>query len=316
MSALSFKEIQEAHVAEGDQDSFELFGREFFTYQGYRILADPNRGPDGGADIVVEETRFGIGGETKIRWLVSCKHKAHSGRSVTPQDETNIRDRVEANHCTGFIGFYSTLASSGLSQIIHGLEDKIQTQIFDHEKIEGAILNSSEGLLLAERFFPDSMQSWRKVNNEPAEIYSKMPKLTCKYCGKNLFEPERSGIVVTWSKRDEKDLSRQSFEEIYWCCKGNCDKALSPNYRALDLDDGWEDITDLILPVVFIKWVISPLNMMHKGITFSHDAFIHYKELILSLFPYVARHTSDNENQRIQALIDIPIYLGGLGTQP
>jgi hypothetical protein len=57
--------------------------------------------------LIVEELRNGLGGETKINWLVSCKHYSFSGKSVSQQDELNIRDRVEACNCDGFIGFYS-----------------------------------------------------------------------------------------------------------------------------------------------------------------------------------------------------------------
>ena len=121
MAILDFKEIPRANVSNGEQDRFELFARDFLEYLGYKIVIDPNRGADGGVDVLVEEKRTGVGGETVIRWLVSCKHKAHSGQSVTPQDEANIRDRVDANNCHGFIGFYSTLPSTGLSKNLEGM---------------------------------------------------------------------------------------------------------------------------------------------------------------------------------------------------
>lgn len=116
MAILDFKEIPEANKATGIQDTFELFARDFFDYLPYKSIGEPDRGADAGKDILVEETRTGVGGETKIKWLISCKHKAHSGKSVTPSDEGDIRDRVEANDCQGFIGFYSTLPSSGLNR--------------------------------------------------------------------------------------------------------------------------------------------------------------------------------------------------------
>ena len=95
MSAIDFKEIPEAHLGGGLQDTFELFARDFLSHLGYTVVEDPSRGADGGRDLVVIEHRSGVGGETTVRWLVSCKHKAHSGSSVTPQDEANIRDRIE-----------------------------------------------------------------------------------------------------------------------------------------------------------------------------------------------------------------------------
>ncbi len=71
MPVLDFKEIPEAHKATGFQDTFELFARDFLSLIGYKIISHPNRGADGGADLIVEEKRTGVGGETIVKWLVS-----------------------------------------------------------------------------------------------------------------------------------------------------------------------------------------------------------------------------------------------------
>ena len=86
---LDFKEIPEAHIANGKQDTFEMFARDFFETFGFIIEEGPDRGADGGRDLIIKEKRLGILGETEIKWLVSCKHKAHSGNSVLSTDEQN-----------------------------------------------------------------------------------------------------------------------------------------------------------------------------------------------------------------------------------
>jgi len=86
MPVIDFKEIAVA-TSGAQRDQFELFAREFLDGQGFKIVIGPDRGPDAGRDLVVEEIRTGIAGETRLKWLVSCKHKAHSGASVTPEDE-------------------------------------------------------------------------------------------------------------------------------------------------------------------------------------------------------------------------------------
>jgi hypothetical protein len=53
--------------------------------------------------LIVEEIRTGIAGETSLKWLVSCKHNAHSGISVKPEDERDIHDRVRTHKCQGFL---------------------------------------------------------------------------------------------------------------------------------------------------------------------------------------------------------------------
>src|SRR5262245_473324 len=112
MPILDFKEIPAPNIATGSQDTFELFARDFLEFIGYRVLIGPDRGSDRGRDLIVLETRGGVGGETLINWLVSCKHKAHSGRSVTLIDEQDISDRVQTHSCDGFLGFYSTLPAA------------------------------------------------------------------------------------------------------------------------------------------------------------------------------------------------------------
>jgi len=94
---LDFKEIPEANKGGGLQDSFELFAREFLHLLGYFIVEEPNRGADGGKDFVVLEKRQGVSGESEIKWLVSCKHHAHSRASVSDKDELDIYGRVHTH---------------------------------------------------------------------------------------------------------------------------------------------------------------------------------------------------------------------------
>jgi hypothetical protein len=316
MAVLDFKEIPEAHIATGLQDTFELFARDFLAFIGYKIITDPDRGADGGVDLVVEEKRTGVGGETVIRWLVSCKHKAHSGRSVNPVDDANIRDRVEANECNGFIGFYSTLASSGLASNLEGMNGRIETQIFDREKIESKLLHSAKGLQISERYFPVSLSEWRTENPQPAQIFSVAPSLKCNVCDKELFDQDDKGVVTLWTK-DRIDYAAESefIEQVSWTCRGRCDDILQARMRRdhPNLTDGWEDISDVMIPTIFIKWVMSILNQQRDGALYSDEAFSSLKSFMLRVFPYVSRHLTTQEKEQIEMLMLLPSYLGGLG---
>ena len=261
--------------------------------------------------MVVVERRSGVGGETFVRWLVSCKHKAHSGASVNPQVEANIRDRVEANKCQGFIGFYSTLPSSGLSAVIAGLSEKVETQVFDRERIEAYLLKSPDGLHLAKRYFPTSTAAWMGENPAPAKIFSTHPSLNCHHCGRDLLDPRPTGIIVLWQSRDSD--GKKHVDTVYWCCKGNCDQTLGAVVRGKGLVDGWEDISDVAIPLVFAKWIMVILNELHGGHTYSPGAFDRLKEFVLSLYPYVARHPTQKEEERIEGLSQLPAVFGGLG---
>lgn len=44
MALIDFTEIPKANIADGKQDMFELFAREFFNALGFSIVEDPDRG--------------------------------------------------------------------------------------------------------------------------------------------------------------------------------------------------------------------------------------------------------------------------------
>ena len=79
---------------------------------GFSIEEGPDRGTDGGRDIIGVERRHGKLGASTVRWLISCKHKAHSGKAVKKGEEEDIIGRCRKFNATGFIGFYSTIAGS------------------------------------------------------------------------------------------------------------------------------------------------------------------------------------------------------------
>ncbi len=88
---------------------------------------------------------------------------------------------------------------------------------------------------------------------------------------------------------------------------------LSHTMKDKDIVDGWEDIPDIAIPAIFARWIVTPLNKLNSGDTYSPQAFKNFKEFILSVYPFVARDATQEEQKRIQYLIEIPAYLGGLG---
>ncbi len=157
---IDFKEIPLANTGVGNQDTFELFARDFLEAIGYEIITNPTRGADNGKDLIIKEIRKGVSEQkSEIRWLVSCKHNAHSGKSVTPSIEQNIYDRVISNNCEGFIGFYSTLPSEQLTFNLN----KMPFQIFDSEKIEKYIVGYPKFNNLFMRYFPYSYAKWKEL---------------------------------------------------------------------------------------------------------------------------------------------------------
>jgi hypothetical protein len=312
MAVLDFKEIPQANKASGEQDAFELFARDALDTMGLAVLQGPARGADLGKDLIVEESRSGLLEDTKIRWLVSCKHFAHSGKSVGSSDEVNIFERVRAASCDGFLGFYSTLPSSGLSELLHR-QSAIAIKFLDHEEIERRLLASVEGRRLVARYFPDSS---KRLKPTPAEIFDNGLPLECEYCGKNLLDPP-SGIWVLWrSKLNEEGWHR--VVDFHFACKGECDRIVEARVRKRHeslgfVYDGWDDIPDLMIPTVFIRKVMAVINGLVRGDQYEPEALDKLKTLLLAAFPFVARHLSDEDQEKIRHLQRIPSYFGGLG---
>ncbi len=316
MPILDFKEIPQANQGNGKQDTFELFARDFLEFMGYKILTDPDRGADAGKDLIVEEARIGIGGETIIKWLVSCKHYAHSGSSVSPSIESNIRDRIETHGCQGFIGFYSTLASSGLSTNLEGMKKTYEYQVFDNEKVEKRLLSSSDGLKIAKRYFPKSLEAWEIENPKPAKIFLENPSLKCMVCNKELLLHDGyRGLICMWSKIDGD--GNDFIKEFTWSCKGHCDQVLEHKHRLVypnyEYNNSWEDISDVMIPTIYLKWIMTIFNQQKSGTIYDDKAFENMKEFLLQVYPHISRHLTQKEKERLEMLSVIPSYLGGMG---
>jgi len=301
---LDFKEIPQANSGDGLQDTFELFSRDFFQVLGYEILQHPDRGADGKKDLIIQETRTGLSGITKIKWLVSCKHYAHSGKSVSDTDEPNILDRISVHNCDGFIGFYSTLPATSLGNNFEGLKNRTNIQSFDWEHIEKILLESPEGLRLASRYFPVSYEKYKTENPKPVKIFSDDPTIHCEYCNKNLLE-DGSGIFVTLRKftdYDAKVVVKNPYEEAYFSCKGQCDTILKNKYlQKEDYLDEWADISDYLTPTGYIKRSIAWINAMNlENEKLEQNAFDKLKKLFINCFPYISREQTTEEREKIK----------------
>lgn len=301
------------HKGGGDQDKFELFARDFFEAIGYRIHSAPGRGADGGKDLILIETRQGIANNTEVRWLVSCKHKAHSGSAVLKTDEPEISDSLRAHDCTGFIGFYSTLPSSGLVAKVESMTE-IEHQFFDSSKIEQALLTNIKCLDLAKRYFPESFRNWTEENPKVAQIFSDHEPFRCHYCD-SILDFDNRGIVVSYQKyEDTEDSFVKKIRNQYVCCGGDCDRILSKRYFTDGYSDSWAELRDYLTPTLYLKSVMAFCNELNDPkVQYSDEAFEQQKDILLKAFPYVCRNLTKREVERVGNLAMVPQFLGGLG---
>ena len=298
---LDFKEIPEANKGTGLQDTFELFTRDFLSFLGYRIVQDPDRGPDGKKDLIVDEIIQGITSEYTIRWMVSCKHFAHSGNSVKDSDEINISERLKQHHCDGFMGVYSTLVATSLSGILQSQEKSV---IYDHEKIESYLLGSLEGHRIASRYFPISFRKYQIENPTPAKIFGEESEICCDCCGKNLLLESEHGNYVLLKEDIGDDCISKEYRDMYFACCGTCDMTLEKHYREKGLFYcGWESIDELCNPTVWIMRFMAFVNGIQKNHDMSEVVFEKVKHLFINTYPYVARHLTQKEQNRVKTLL-------------
>lgn len=302
---LDFKEIPQANLGSGLQDTFELFTRDFLQYLGYRIVSNPDRGSDGKKDLIVDEVISGITSEYTIRWLVSCKHYAHSGAAVKDSDEINIKERLEQHGCDGFMGVYSTLPATSLSGLLTGVKNKT---VFDHEKIESLLLRDAEGQHLASRYFPKSFTNFRIENPVPAKLFSDAKSIYCEVCGADLLAGGEKGNYITLTPFREFDeegnvvYEDNQIKEIHFACKGECDHKLCAQYKG-QYRDQWEDIDDLKNPTLWIKLLMAFINGIYENHDLSEDAFKTMKQMFIRSYPYVARNMTTKEKEHVKSLL-------------
>ena len=300
---LDFKEIPAANGNDGLQDTFELFTRDLLQYLGYRIIENPDRGADSKRDLIVEEVVRGIHSEYTIRWLVSCKHYAHSGKSVKDNDEINIRERIEQHKCDGFMGVYSTLPATSLAGLLNGIKNHI---VYDRERIESLLLRDAEGQRIAARYFAESYRRFQIENPVPAQIFADNSPIVCEVCGRNLLSGEIQGIYVTLKPFIEPDeynpCADRQIKEIHFVCKGECDNTLKDSWRG-SYNDSWGDIDDLKNPTIWISSFMGFINGIQHNQELSDEAFDTMKQMFIRTYPYVARHLTLNEKERVKQLL-------------
>lgn len=301
MSLIEFKEIPAANSNEGQQDTFELFARDFLEYNGFKVIVPPGRGADGGIDLLVAEKRRGVLGETTVNWLVSCKHYAHSNRSVGVSDELNILERVRANRAQGFIGFYSTIASSSLIERVNGL-DGVEVEFYDGKKIENYLTNSEVGNRLFSRYFPVSHKQWQKNNPARPNLGFKTNVLKCHNCGKKLIDDVSVELSMLVCLEDDKD---RMVKKVYWCCKGVCDNLLKMRYRTGSMSEyRWDEMVTYVHPVGFIIKVCDLFAELNNGKRFSHGAESEMHEFITTIYHQVSRELTADERSRWETWFD------------
>jgi len=287
-----------------DGEIWEQFAEEFLTSLGLSTDSPPDRGPDGGKDLLMTEVISGPVHTEPFRWLVSCKHYAQSGSSVSEiSHEKNILERVKAFKADGFLGFYSTIPSSGLNTRLRALSDTRDLKaykIFSGKLIENELVSVGKSWLIR-RYFPESYKSIRPLH----KILDELVELRCDCCGKDLlydlYEDQKNSVIAeVIPAGEEKTL------DVYFACKGECDSRLEKAaYNKYGAITAWEDIHDLATPNQYLRWILALMNHLKAGYQYEDEAFAKVKHFIMALSQKVMREVSEKERVRLRELINL-----------
>jgi hypothetical protein len=157
---LDFKELSE------DGTDLERLVREIFVREGFETHWT-GKGPDGGRDLLVVEKVQGPLSKFERTWLVQCKHKAHSGKSIGREESYSIVTDCRSAKAGGYLLVCTTALTTGLINTLKDLQanENIVIDYWDEVKLEDRLLKPCNFSLI-HQFFPISSNKvgW-KIHN-------------------------------------------------------------------------------------------------------------------------------------------------------
>lgn len=166
--AIKYKMLDFAEL-DSNGDDFELLVRELLYNKGLEVYWS-GKGPDGGRDLLCVEKYKSNFKNVRKRWLIQCKHNAHSGNAVGINDLGSIGNACRQHNADGYILVCSTYPSSSVVTMLEALEqnEKIVTSFWDYQTLERQLLTPANWTLIS-RFFPESVQ---KIGIQVSQISS------------------------------------------------------------------------------------------------------------------------------------------------
>lgn len=149
-----------------DGTDLERLVREIFVREGYETHWT-GKGPDGGRDLLVIEKVQGPLSNFERTWLVQCKHKAYSGKSVGREESQSLVTDCKSAKADGYLLVCTTPLTTGLLTTYKELQSNwnIVIDYWDDVKLEDRLLKPCNFSLI-NQFFPQSSNNvgWKIYN--------------------------------------------------------------------------------------------------------------------------------------------------------
>lgn len=160
-----------------NEDCFEMLCRDVLESLGHTILEHPSKGPDRKKDLKISvEQDDKLGGRRQEVFLVQCKHKAVSGKSVLESELGDIRSTCKTHDVDGYLLITSTSLSVSVASNLKAINDdgSYLTKSWDRKQLEEQIESSPKKQRILERYgLKDSLEAsftWMKRILDAGEI--------------------------------------------------------------------------------------------------------------------------------------------------
>ena len=136
-------------------EDFEFFCRDLLESIGIEIVEGPSRGPDRKKDLIIRySVKDVIGRHQNYKFLVQCKNKAISGKSVYESDLGDIRSACKIHNTDGYFLITTTTPSTSVQNNFKAINQEGQyiTHYWDRFTLEKYISECKDGINLLERY--------------------------------------------------------------------------------------------------------------------------------------------------------------------
>lgn len=104
-----------------------------------------------------------------------------------------------------------------------------------------------------------------------------------------------------------EDRWKHKYTDIYCVCKGECDRKMETVAKEHGYVTSWNDVSDLVIPIEFLKFVIAIMNRMRNSDDiYTDEAYENLKGIIIALAQITMKRQSERDIQRLNSLSKLP----------
>ncbi len=171
---LDFKKLKE------DGDDFEFLCADVLESLGNRILERPSKGPDGKKDILIEvKIDNSLGSNSRDIYLVQCKHKAHSSKSVYERELGDWRSACRMYNANGYMLITDSTISVSVANALNATNSnpqELKTLMWDKSTFEDKILESPKAKYILNKYsLLGNRESNYEISKKLIDSYNNIP---------------------------------------------------------------------------------------------------------------------------------------------